>query len=116
MEETRRPVIACNLDALSAGERKRRAELAEAIVPQARSIRELADGYALQLAVKAPLAHEALEWLLLERRCCPFLRLELELESEEGPLWLRLRGGPGVKEFLAAAGIGGSPAASCACS
>ena len=114
--EDRRPVIACNLDALSAGDRKRRAELAAAIVPQARSIRELADGYALQLGVTAPLAHEALEWLLLERRCCPFLRLELELESEEGPLWLRLRGGPGVKEFLAAAGIGASPAASCACS
>jgi hypothetical protein len=115
MEGTQRPVIACNLDALSAAERKRRAELAQAIVPQARSTQELADGYALQLPVAAPLAHEALEWLLLERRCCPFLRLELELESEEGPLWLRLRGGPGVKEFLAAAGVVARSASACAC-
>ena len=60
MEEAQRPVIACNLDALSAAERKRRAELAQAIVPQARSTQELADGYALQLPVTAPLAHEGL--------------------------------------------------------
>jgi hypothetical protein len=115
MEATKPPVIACNLGALSAAERERRAALAGALVPQARSIQELPDGYALQLSVTPSLAHEALEWLLLERRCCPFLRLELELESEEGPLWLRLRGGPGVKEFLSAAGLAGRLAASCGC-
>ena len=112
MDETQAPVIACNLGALSAAERRRRAALAEALVPQARSIQELSDGYALQLAATASLAHEALEWVLLERRCCPFLGFELELGSQEGALWLRLRGGPGVKEFLSAAGIGARPAAS----
>jgi hypothetical protein len=115
MEATQRPVIACNLDALTAKERERRAALAQAVVPQARSVRELSDGYALQLPLTDSLAHEALEWLLLERRCCPFLGLELELESEAGPLWLRLRGGPGVKEFLSGAGLVGRPASACAC-
>jgi hypothetical protein len=99
------PVIACNLGALSAQEREHRAALARALVEQAES-RELSDGYALRLAGVDSLARESLDWLLLERRCCPFLRLELELEPDDGALWLRLRGGEGVKEFLAAAGLG----------
>jgi hypothetical protein len=115
MASAQLPVIACNLDALSPTERERRAVLARTVLPQAHSVRELADGYALQLPVAASLAHESLEWLLLERRCCRFLRLELELEPEEGSLWLRLRGGPGVKEFLAAAGVVSRSVGAAAC-
>jgi hypothetical protein len=115
MEATQRPIIACNLDALSATERERRAALANAIVGQARTVQELPDGYALQFRATASLAHESLEWLLLERRCCRFFHLELELELEEGSLWLRLRGGPGAKEFLAAAGVVSRSAPSAAC-
>jgi hypothetical protein len=105
MSSSQTPVIACDLGALSAEERERRAALAQSLVAQAAAVRELADGYALELRGPAALARESLDWLLLERRCCPFLRLELELEPEDGPLWLRLRGGAGVKEFLAAAGL-----------
>ena len=104
MSRSQSPAIACNLAVLSPAERDRRAALAQAVVAQARSVRELTDGYALQLPATSSLAHESLEWLLLERRCCSFFRLELELEPDEGPLWLRLRGGPGVKEFLSSAG------------
>jgi len=47
---------------------------------------------------------------LLERCCCPFLRLELRFEPSPGPVWLPLRRwGPGVKEFLGAAGFKASP-------
>jgi hypothetical protein len=31
--------------------------------------------------------------------------LELVVEAERGPLWVRLRGGRGVKEFLKAQGL-----------
>jgi hypothetical protein len=106
MAEARAPAIACELGALTPEERDRRAALAQALVTGAESVRELSDGYALQLRGTAALARESLEWLLLERRCCPFLRLELELEPDDGALWLRLRGGEGVKEFLSAAGLG----------
>ena len=110
-------VIACDLGALSPAERERRATLAQTLVSQAQSVQELADGYALQLPATSSLAHESLEWLLLERRCCKFFRLELELEPEVGSLWLRLRGGPGVKEFLSAAGVVARPVepATCRC-
>jgi hypothetical protein len=37
-----------------------------------------------------------------ERRCCPFLHIHLELLPDDGPLWLRLTGPPGTREFMAA--------------
>jgi hypothetical protein len=115
MSTAQPPVIACDLGALSPAERERRAVLAKTLVSRAASVRELPDGYALQLDATPALAHESLDWLLLERRCCRFFRLELELEPEEGSLWLRLRGGPGVKEFLAAAGVVSRSAGSTRC-
>jgi hypothetical protein len=95
--------IACNLDALAPAERTRRAALAEQMLARVEQVEETADGFALR--VDASLAGDSLEWFLLERRCCPFLRLELDFAPGEGPLWLRLRGGPGVKEFLAGTGL-----------
>jgi hypothetical protein len=32
--------------------------------------------------------------------CCPFFNIELRCESDDGPLWLRLTGQPGTKEFI----------------
>ena len=66
------------------------------------------DGYAGCLDPDSATLRDALDWLLLERRCCPFLQLELSFEPSDGPVWLRFRGGPGVKEFLAAAGLNAS--------
>ena len=40
------------------------------------------------------------EWTRLERRCCPFFEFTLRVELEDGPVSLRLTGGPGVKEFI----------------
>jgi hypothetical protein len=99
-------VIACNLEALTREERGRREELAARVRSLASEIAELEDGYGLRLPPDASVAHEAMEWILLESRCCPFLRLEVSLEPERGPLWVRLGGSPEIKDFLAAAGLG----------
>jgi hypothetical protein len=37
----------------------------------------------------------------VERRCCPFLRFDLTVEPEVGPVRLALSGPPGVREYLA---------------
>jgi hypothetical protein len=103
------PVLACDLDALTREERDRRSALAARVTSRFEEVLETEDGYAARLHTE--LVHDALEWILLERRCCPFLRLELGFEAAVGPLWLRFGGGPGVKEFLAAAGLGASSAA-----
>ena len=102
--------IACDLSALDADERARRAELGRRVCAQAREVTETPSGYALRLAPEADAPRMAFEWLLLERRCCPFLELELAFEPGPGAVWIRLGGGPGVKEFLAAADLGANGA------
>jgi hypothetical protein len=99
------PPLACNLGALSAAEQQRRAELATRVLGQAHRVLETADGFAVRLGADPAACREVLDWLLLERRCCPFLRFELRFDAGDGPLWLGLGGAAGVKEFLAANGL-----------
>ncbi len=44
----------------------------------------------------------AAEWIAGERLCCPFFDIELKAERENGALWIRLSGRPGVKQFIQA--------------
>jgi len=104
MSETR-PTPACDLGALGEDERARRATLASRVAARFREVREVSDGYAACLDPDPGTVQDAFDWLLLERRCCPFLQLEMSFEPADGPVWIRFRGGPGVKEFLAAAGF-----------
>ena len=99
------PVLACDLGALSGEERTRRSTVAARVAARFREVRETPDGYTARLDADPQLVGDALDWLLLERRCGPFLRLELRFEPSAGPVWLRFGGGPGVKEFLGAAGL-----------
>jgi len=90
--------IACNLAVMDADQRKRHRHIAGHLRSALQEIRELPDGYAFRLPAKECLA--AAEFVALERLCCPFLHFVLELEPEEGPIWLRISGRGGVKEFL----------------
>lgn len=93
--------IACNLAAFTAPQRVHHAELLRRLGAKVLEMRELADGYAYRLAPEAGTFAELAEWIGLERACCPFLRFTIEVEPGGGPLWLRLTGGSGVKEFVA---------------
>ena len=97
--------IACNLDALSPSERARRSELARTIQKSSTSLDETDSGYRVQLPNESEICERALELILLERRCCPFLSLELAFEPGDGAVVLAIGGGPGVKQFLREAGI-----------
>lgn len=108
--------ITCNLNALNADERARRAILASRLRVHAQEVIETERGYAMRLSEDASAPREAFELALLERRCCPFLHLELTLEPGHGPVWFTLSGGPGVKAFLATTGlVGNQEAASNPC-
>ena len=43
---------------------------------------------------------QLVEWVELERQCCPFFGFEVRWEGKNGPVWLRLTGPEGVKEFI----------------
>jgi len=65
-----------------------------------RSTRELPDGYERELPADNRTYQLLTEWAFQERLCCPFLDIGLRFDREGGPLWLRLTGRPGTKEFI----------------
>jgi hypothetical protein len=93
--------FACNAFALSPEVRKRHfEELGPALLKLKKSTRELPDGYELELPADNKTYELLTEWAFQERLCCPFFDIDLRLDREGGPLWLRLTGRPGTKEFI----------------
>jgi hypothetical protein len=91
------PPIACRPHALDKVQRKRQQELLELMHRSALERQELPDGFGFRLA--PALFQQAAEWISLERRCCPFVRFELAWKEDDS-VWVRLGGGPGVKEAI----------------
>ena len=96
------PVLACNMKAISAADRPRYNVLLKKLKVAVKQQRELTDGYAWELDGKSITLPEAAEWVTMERRCCPFLTLQLEATGGETNYWINLKGPAGVKAFLVA--------------
>ena|SRR5688572_2515254 len=94
-------VIACLLSEREAAIRGE--ELAGGLFAAVEEVAELADGFAYRFPSDGSQLKPLLEFIAAERRCCPFLTFELAFEAHGGPLWLRLRGSPQVKAFIAEA-------------
>jgi hypothetical protein len=93
--------LACNAFALSPELRKRHfEELGPALLKLKKSTRELPDGYEFEFPADNKTYQLLTEWAFQERLCCPFFDIDLRLDRENGPLWLRLIGRPGTKEFI----------------
>ncbi len=88
--------------ALDAEERKRHKAVSEQMRAAVKETQALPDGYAFRFTAEQATALLVSEFIARERLCCPFLRFEMVAEQENGPLWLRLRGRDGVKEFIKA--------------
>ncbi|HZS27471.1 MAG TPA: hypothetical protein VFB76_09570 [Candidatus Angelobacter sp.] len=98
-----RSAFACSRLALTAEQRKRHfEELTPALLKLNQGVRELDDGYELQLPSDPATFQLVSEWAIQERLCCPFFDIDLRLDHQGGPLWLRLTGREGVKEFIKA--------------
>lgn len=93
--------LACNMDAIEESKRHQHGLLAAQLMFEAFQERqELPDGYAFRFA--AADYPRLVEYIANERLCCPFFQFELDVEPQQGPVWLRIRGGQEVKEFLTA--------------
>jgi hypothetical protein len=93
--------FACNAFALSPEVRKRHfEELGPALLKLKKSMRELPDGYEFELPADNTTYQLLTEWAFQERLCCPFFDIDLRFDRENGPLWLRLTGRSGTKEFI----------------
>jgi hypothetical protein len=76
-------------------------ELAGGLFAAVDEVVELPDGYAYRFSGGDSPLESLLEFIAAERRCCPFLSFEIAFEPHQGPLWLRMRGSPRVKSFIA---------------
>jgi hypothetical protein len=92
--------FACNMSALTSGERAHHRELSQSLFAAVKERRELPDGYGFRLPPAELMA--LAEWVSFERRCCPFLTFGIEQSRDQGPLWLRITGSDGAKPFIAA--------------
>ena len=92
----------CNMLALDAEGRRRHKVVAEQMQKAMKAVEELPDGYAFRFLAEQSTITLVSEFIVRERLCCPFFTFELVAGREDGPLWLRLRGREGVKEFIKA--------------
>jgi hypothetical protein len=93
--------IACNLSVFTPAERTRHRALIALLKAAIAEQTELPDGYGFRLSRETISLEQLAEWTALESKCCPFFDFQLELGPQpKGDLWLRLRGGDGVKAFI----------------
>jgi hypothetical protein len=93
--------FACNMNALSPGQRTRHQQLEERLRAELVSVHELQHGYAFEFPFNSPAYEDLAELTPLEHACCPFFTIAIRLEPADRLFW-RLTGNEGVKQFIRA--------------
>lgn len=93
--------LVCIPDAIPPAERAKHFDLGRRLFTELAEERtDLPTGIALRFASNAlPLVARFID---NERKCCPFLRIDIEVAAGGGPLWLRLTGPQGTRELIEA--------------
>ncbi len=92
--------VACTLspDAL----KTRREGLQSGLLGRADEHEELPDGHRLRFASARDTLCLVARAVEAERECCRFLRFQIVVEPDGGPIWLELTGPSGTREFVSA--------------
>src|ERR1700733_2066528 len=99
--------FACDRLALDAEARRRHfEELGPSLRALKENVRELSNGYEIRFPSDSKTISMVAEWAAGERLCCPFLDIQLRMEREGGPFWMRLTGRKGTKDFIKADAAG----------
>ena len=92
--------LACRMDALGPADRARHATLLAELVGAKPAVEEIAEGFAFRFPSRPYLFLRVAEWIGLERQCCPFLSIRLEVEHASRSLRVSVTGPAGTKEIL----------------
>lgn len=92
--------LACDLTAIPADAREEHVISAPQLFALAQEVQDLPNGFAIRFLNEQGRFLALAKFIENERLCCPFFNFTLELEPNNGPLWLRLTGAEGVKEIL----------------
>ena len=80
----------------------RRSSLLPGVLERAQEIEPIADGYRVRFAASSETLQAIAAMIDAERHCCRFLRFQLTIEPDEGPIVLAVTGPPGTRELIAA--------------
>ena len=82
--------------------RAQRAQLLPGLVTMAVGRERIPNGLRLQFAASSDVLQIIASTVDAERQCCRFLRFDMTVEPDGGPVWLTLSGPAGTAEFLEA--------------
>ncbi len=91
--------LVCNYSAIPAENRDEHILNSTQIFQAVQKVKELPTGYAFGLPNQKNYFMDLANFINHERLCCPFYHFKLEVEANNGVLWLSLEGN-GVKEML----------------
>lgn len=94
-------LVACQVGVIPDEERERWMQVVRDVYSSVEEVLELEDGYSFR--VKPHQLGLLGEHVTRDRLCCAFVRWEIVVEQANGPVWLRIRGPRGTKEFVTAA-------------
>lgn len=92
--------VVCNPSAFTPLERQRYDVLRAQVQGAVGQVDELDGGFALRFAMEPTVLSALVEWVVLERRCCPFLDFTLEVRAEYAFALLTITGPEGTKDVL----------------
>jgi hypothetical protein len=92
--------LTCNISGIPSQGRARYGQLVETLRHAIEQRQELSDGFAFQMDTKQINTTQLVEWIELERLCCPFFGFEVHWDRQNGTVWLHLTGPEGVKGFI----------------
>ena len=97
------PLLACDLTKLTGAERQRLETVVANLFSSADEVHGLPNGYSIAYVdASAKTISEIGEFIAFDRLCCAFLTHELVSEPFGGATWLKITGGDGAKEVIAA--------------
>ena len=100
--KTRETDFACDLTVLSQEERKQFTSVTDALFATVQERHELENGFTFRFLNQPGQLVQIAQFIERESQCCPFLKFTLDVEPSSGPIWLRITGETGAKEFLQA--------------
>jgi hypothetical protein len=92
--------IVCTLSPVAL--RARREGLLAELLHRADDHQELPEGHRLRFAPSEDVLATIVRMVEAERQCCRFLRFQITVEPDGGPIALDVSGPPGTREFIAA--------------
>ena len=89
--------FACDTTAIAPEKRGAHLSTLESLFRTVQEVRELPEGYSFRFPNESEVLFAMAEFIALERWCCQFFGFNVQVEPEDGAVWLSLTGREGVK-------------------